>query len=371
MQTLRFSNEAGGADATRSSTLTAHQKVKSKEDAIPLAGIAGVAVAGFCSFLNLYATQPLLPMLVDSFHATKAEVSLTVSAASLAVACSAPFIGVFSDRVGRKNVIIPAIFLLVIPTLMAAAAPGVFELVACRFLQGLILPAVFAVTLAYVCEEWSKHGLGAALSLYVASNVVGGFSGRLITGLVAASFGWRHAFIVLAIMEVIGGFLAWRLLPASKNFRARVDHTDMFATIRMLLRDQRLVASFAVGFNILFSLVATFTFITFHLSAPPYSLDVRSLSLLFTVYLVGAVSTPYAGRFIDSMGFKQTLLLAMAVSVSGVLLTLVPNLFAILAGLTISCSSLFSVSQQHKHRCANSPVYTRQLRLVCMSVFTI
>ncbi len=145
----------------------------------------------------------------------------------------------------------------------------------------------------------------------------------------------------------------------------------MFATIRLLLRDPRLVASFVVGLNILFSLVATFTFITFHLSAPPFSLDMRSLSLLFSVYLVGAISTPYAGRFIDSMGFKQTLILAMAVSVSGVLLTLVPNLYVILAGLTISCSSLFLCqSATHKHRCASSPVCIRQLRPVCMSVFT-
>ncbi len=32
----------------------------------------------------------------------------------------------------------------------------------------------------------------------------GGFSGRFITGLVAASLGWRHAFVVLAVMELLG-----------------------------------------------------------------------------------------------------------------------------------------------------------------------
>ncbi|MDR3612593.1 MAG: MFS transporter [Candidatus Obscuribacterales bacterium] len=315
--------------------------VSASLSAIPLTGILGVGVAGFCSFLNLYATQPLLPMLIDSFHASKAEVSLTVSAASLAVACSAPFIGVLSDRIGRKNLIIPATFLLVIPTLLAAAASSVLELVTYRFLQGLILPAIFAVTLAYVCEEWSEHGLGRALSVYVSSNVIGGFSGRLISGMVAASYGWRTAFIVLAVTEVIGALLIWLLLPASKNFKASAGKVAMFKTIKILLADRRLVASFTVGFNILFSLVATFTYITFHLSARPFLLDARALSLLFAVYLVGAVTTPYAGKFIDSLGFRETLVLAMAISASGVLLTLIPNLYVILFGLTTTCSSLF------------------------------
>jgi YNFM family putative membrane transporter len=317
------------------------ERVLTKPSGIPLTGILGVGVAGFCSFLNLYATQPLLPMLIDTFHVSKAEVSLTVSAASLAVACSAPFIGVLSDRIGRKNLIIPATFLLVVPTLLAAAASNVFELVAYRFLQGLILPAIFAVTLAYVCEEWSEHGLGSALSVYVSSNVIGGFSGRLISGMVAASYGWRTAFIVLAVTEVIGGLLIWLLLPASKNFKASSGNVAMFKTIKILIADPRLVATFTVGFNILFSLVATFTYITFYLSARPFLLDARALSLLFTVYLVGAVTTPYAGKFIDSFGFRETLVLAMALSAGGVLLTLIPNLYMILFGLTVTCSSLF------------------------------
>src|SRR5580698_918831 len=69
---------------------------------IPLASLAGVAITGFCAFLNLYATQPLLPSLQTFFGASTGEVSMTVSATSLGVALAAPFIGVFADRWGRK-----------------------------------------------------------------------------------------------------------------------------------------------------------------------------------------------------------------------------------------------------------------------------
>jgi MFS family permease len=78
-----------------------------------------VVTCGWCAFLNLYATQPLLPSFVASFRCSKWEVTLTVSATSLAIALTAPIIGRLSDKVGRKAVIIPAIFLLIVPTLSA------------------------------------------------------------------------------------------------------------------------------------------------------------------------------------------------------------------------------------------------------------
>ena len=44
---------------------------------------------GFATFVNLYATQPLLPRFRQLFHASELMVSLTVSAPVLAVAASA------------------------------------------------------------------------------------------------------------------------------------------------------------------------------------------------------------------------------------------------------------------------------------------
>jgi MFS transporter, YNFM family, putative membrane transport protein len=311
-----------------------------REKQIPIAGILGIAVAGCCAFLNLYTTQPLLPMLVDSFHTSKWAVSLTVSAPSLAVALSAPFIGVLADRIGRKRIIIPAIFLLIIPNLMSAVAPSIGELVFCRFLQGLFLPAIFAVTMAYVAEEWAEYGLGFAISVYVTGNVIGSVTGRLVSGLVAASYGWRNAFFALAAINFVGGIAAWCLLPRSQRFKKSTTSTSMLQNVQQQVKDPRLLATFIVGSNLLFSMVATFTYITFHLSEKPYNLDATALSWLFTVYLVSVFFTPFAGRWIDKFGFQKAVLVTLSISICGMLLTLVPNLVAILIGLIISSSAL-------------------------------
>lgn len=65
--------------------------------------IVAVAIAGLCAFLNLYAPQPVLPLLSALFHVSAAQISATVSASTIGVAVSAPFAGMFADRFGRSR----------------------------------------------------------------------------------------------------------------------------------------------------------------------------------------------------------------------------------------------------------------------------
>jgi MFS family permease len=101
------------------------------------------------------------------------------------------------------------------------------------------------------------------------------------------------------------------------------------------------VATFAIGFCVLFTQVAMFTYVTFHLAAPPFSLSTMALGWLFVVYLVGAAVTPYGGRWIDRYGHRAGLAYAMAIGGAGALLTLAPWLPVIVAGLALCSTGVF------------------------------
>src|SRR4029077_3101588 len=154
---------------------------------------AAVVFAGFCAFLTIFAPQPMLPMLAKAFDVTPGRISLVVTASTLAVALAAPFAGIVADRFGRKRVIVPAAFLLAVPTLLAATAVSFGQLLFWRFLQGIFTPGVFAVIIAYINEE-RGGGAGAATAAYVTGTVLGGFSGRALAALVASHTNWRWAF---------------------------------------------------------------------------------------------------------------------------------------------------------------------------------
>ena len=84
--------------------------------------VGAAMLAGGCTFLNVYATQPLLPVLRQEFHGTEFHVSLTISAATVAVAIIGPLVGWAAEAIGRKRVIVPALFALVVPTALAATS---------------------------------------------------------------------------------------------------------------------------------------------------------------------------------------------------------------------------------------------------------
>src|SRR5499427_6252170 len=103
-----------------------------------------VGLAGFCAFLNLYAPQALLPSLAREFGVGAAVISTIMTASTLAIALTAPFTGAVADVLGRKRVITTATIAIVVPMAGAAFAPDVQALIGWRFLQGLLLPPIFA-----------------------------------------------------------------------------------------------------------------------------------------------------------------------------------------------------------------------------------
>ena len=105
---------------------------------------------GYCTFINLYSPQAILPMLSGEFAAGAAQISAIITASTLAVAITAPFTGAVADVLGRKRVIVTALLVLSVPTAMVALAPTLSQLIFWRFVQGLAMPPVFAVTIAYI-----------------------------------------------------------------------------------------------------------------------------------------------------------------------------------------------------------------------------
>src|SRR6202140_2776681 len=114
----------------------------------------GVATAGFCAFVNLYSPQALLPQLASEFHVSAGEISSLMTAGTAAIALTAPFTGVLADVVGRKRLITAAMFVTVVPTLIMTLTSSVPEMIFWRFVQGLLLPPIFTVAVAYIGDEW-------------------------------------------------------------------------------------------------------------------------------------------------------------------------------------------------------------------------
>ena len=294
-----------------------------------------VATAGFCAFLNLYSPQALLPALAREFGVGAAEISTIMTASALAIALTAPFTGAVADVLGRKRVITAAMLAVVVPMAGAALAPDVNALIVWRFIQGLLLPPIFAVTVAYIGDEWPPAEVPGVAGIYIAGSSLGGFCGRFIPGVLDDLIGWRGGFLALAALSLAGALiLAW-LLPREKSF---VRSEDLGASARQMLRhlkNPQLLATYAIGFGVLFNFVAVFTYVSFHLAAPPYDFSSTLLGAIFVTYLVGTIVAPMTGWMVARLGRRWFILTVIAAWAAGALLMLAPPVAAIVAGLIL------------------------------------
>ena len=296
---------------------------------------------GFFAFLNVYSMQSVLPLVMREFAASPVAAGATVGATVLAVALVSPFIGMLSDAFGRKRIICTALFALTVPTALIASANSLSFVVFCRFLQGLTIPGIVVVVMAYIGEEFRVDRVARMTAIYVGGTVMGGFCGRFITGHAGHLLGWRGAFLVLAGLNLIGGVFVWRRLPPSRNFVASRHLAQSLRTLAGHLHNRRLLAACAVGFCVLFSLVGAFTYINLMLAEPPFELTTAGLANIFSVYLVGVVVTPLAGTFIARCGFLRSLLGALMVAAIGLVLTLNVSLPVVIAGLALCSTGVF------------------------------
>jgi YNFM family putative membrane transporter len=295
-----------------------------------------VGLIGYCAFVNLYAPQSILPLLSQEFGATAAQVSTIITVSTLAVAVTAPFTGAIADVLGRKRVIVAAMFVLVVPTLMVGLATSLSAVIFWRAVQGLVLPPIFAVTVAYIGDEWPPREATTAAGIYSSGSSIGGFTGRLITGLLADLIGWRAGFIALAGIAFAGAIATIFLLPHERKF---VRSEGLLASGQQMLahfRNGQLLATYAVGFGVLFNFICTFTYVSFHLAAAPYNLSATWLGAIFVVYLTGSALTPWAGWAIGRFGRRRFTTRVLALWIAGIALTLVPSLPLIILGLAIS-----------------------------------
>src|SRR5262249_14745516 len=111
-------------------------------------------------------------------------------------------------------------------------------------------------------------------------------------------------------------------LPRERNFTRSGGLATSAMQMLRHLRNRRLVATYAIGFGVLFNFVATFTYVNFHLAAPPYRFSPTLLGALFVTYLVSSPIVPWVGRAVALFGRRRFVLGIIVLWVVGALLLL-------------------------------------------------
>jgi YNFM family putative membrane transporter len=233
-----------------------------------------------------------------------------------------------------------AVFLLAISEFFFMAADSFAVLLGLRLFQGMLVPAMLTALMTYVSIETEASQLRKTMALYIASTIVGGLLGRLMSGTIATMFGWRYSFLLLGISLLIGFFLLGKLKPGKKPQTVRPKADLIFKT----LRQKNFLKIYVTVFCFFFVFAAIMNFLPFRVTELDSGASEMRIGFMYSGYALGVFSAIYSVQIADRIGGT---LRAMAIGLLffGIALTgmIVPDILILFVFMFLFCGSLFLV----------------------------
>lgn len=280
-------------------------------------------------FLDRMSSFYLAPYFAPEFHLSHAQIGTLASVLAITWAASTFFFGALSDRVGRKPVLVPAVFIFSILSWVTGMAHSFHQLLLIRALMGIAEGPTWSIMTALIEESSHPSRRGRNIGLVVsAAALVGLAAAPVLTTQVASRWGWRSAFFVAGVPGLLMGFLIWKLVREPDKGRDGPTHgkpslRDYLSILR--IRNIWLCCLGAAGFmSWLFALnVFAPLYITEVAHEPPttagFLLGTSGLGSFFLGFLLPSLS--------DRIGRRPVLLLMAAMSAVVPLAFLVPVLY--------------------------------------------
>ncbi|MEO0999728.1 MAG: MFS transporter [Pseudomonadota bacterium] len=298
-----------------------------------------IGIVSFLTLIDLFGSQALLPQLVEAYQVDPGVMGFAVNASTFGMALSGLLVGWFADRIDRKRGIWVSLALLSVPTFCLGLVSDVNVFLALRVLQGVFMAAAFTLTMTYLSEQCSITAAGGAMAAYITGNVASNLFGRLMSVSMADAFGLSGSFFAFALLNLCGALIALTLIGLRDDTPPERGESPIVAWRAHLARAE-LRASFAIGFAILFVFVGVFTYVNFHLT-DVLGLSPAMLGLVYLVFAPALFTTPLASGLVRRFGPRPVFWGSTGVAVLGIGLTLIPNLWAVLAGLAVVGAGTF------------------------------
>ncbi|MBF0589872.1 MAG: multidrug effflux MFS transporter [Magnetococcales bacterium] len=164
---------------------------------------------------------PTLPAVQAAFGASPGIAQLGLSLPMMAMAFSDLGYGPWSDRVGRRPVLLAGLIAFIAGNLVCLFAPNIWILVAGRILQDCGGSVGIVLSRAIALDVYGKEKAGSVISMTLMAMAVGPMLGPLAGGLISDAFGWRAIFIFMGALGVV--IVVFVLFRFTETHRPRSD----------------------------------------------------------------------------------------------------------------------------------------------------
>lgn len=160
----------------------------------------------------------IAPSLIQDWQLSRAALGPVLSATLVGIGIGAMVVSPIADRIGRKRVLIGAVFAFGVCSVAAAFAQSLEMLAALRLLTGIGLGAAVPNTVALMAEYAPTRIRGTVVNAMLVGFAAGNGLGGLATAWLIPRFGWHGVLVVGGVAPVLLALVLVPLLPESVKF---------------------------------------------------------------------------------------------------------------------------------------------------------
>ncbi|MFF0542697.1 MFS transporter [Nocardia thailandica] len=268
-----------------------------------------LALGGFGIGTTEFVTMGLLPDIAARFSVSEPTAGHAVSAYALGVVVGAPVIAALCARVPRKGLLIALMAAFTLGNVATVLAPTFGTLVAARFVSGLPHGAYFGVA-SLAAATLAPAGMRAK----AVAAVMLGLSAANVVGVPAATwlgqhFGWRDAFVVVALIGLATVAAIARFVPALTGMKLTNPMTELGA-----LRRPQVLLTLAVGAVGFGGMFAVYTYIATTLTDVA-GMAAGAVPIVLALFGLGMVAGNLAGGVLADRGVDRAILTGLVAMV--------------------------------------------------------
>lgn len=292
------------------------------------------------AFMALYVPQPLLPLLSEELHVSTAQVSLLISVTLFPLSLAPILYGFILESVPSKAMLKVTILWLALSELAFLAFPYFWILVFIRFVQGLLLPAIFTALVTYLSMTTPRASMQRVLSFYISATIFGGFLGRFLAGILATYSHWQFVFLIIMLGLLWGYRLLFLLESDSRLQFARPTTQNILSALRNPIYNK----IYFTIFLIFFCFASILNTLPFRLTELQQHTSELTIAVMYAGYLIGIIVVLNSGRINRwCRGESNSVLLGAILFLAALLLFNVSNVIFMFFNMFLLCAGMFLV----------------------------
>ncbi len=266
----------------------------------------GLLLITVCIYILFYCPQSLLHTISQEFGSSMAATSFLIGVFMLSMCISPLFVGMLLDKTGVKNALVACGVIFTLSGVPILFCSSYASLMAVRAFQALVTPVALTAIMSSVSNIFRHMDISRAMAGYIACNLVGSLSGRILGGWCGEFFGWRVTLASVSLLFLAAVLLLAFNLKDPPHHHGRLHSLREYASVFKIPCVGSLLYAEACG---LFVFGGLGNLIPFRMAELGAGHSEGRIALMYLGYMVGIFVSLVIGRLIRLVGGPMRLLL--------------------------------------------------------------